>query len=77
MAKKKSFNYSKQLEQLHMIVEQLENEDVAFDDALKLVEKGTGIIADCEDYLNETELKLMKVTEGASGPAYEDMEVGQ
>mgnify|MGYP006286021411 CR=1 FL=1 len=77
MAKKKNFNYSKQLEQLHKIVEQLENEEVAFDDALKLVEKGTGIIADCEEYLNETELKLMKVTEGADGPAYEDMEVGQ
>ncbi|MFW5659211.1 MAG: exodeoxyribonuclease VII small subunit [Bacteroidota bacterium] len=77
MTKKKTFNYSKQLEQLHKIVEQLENEDVAFEDALKLVEKGTGIIAECEDYLNETELKLMKVTEVANGPAYENMEVGQ
>lgn len=77
MAKGKSFNYGKQVQELQKIVDQLESDDVEFEASLKLVEKGTQIINECETFLNDTELKLTKVTGGADGPDMEELPVGQ
>ena len=77
MAKSKRFNYGKKVEELQKIVDQLESDDVEFEASLKLVEKGTQIINDCEAFLNDTELKLMKVTGTDEGIGTEDIPVGQ
>lgn len=63
--KKQSFEAS--LSRLDEIVQRMENGDVPLDEALKLFEEGTSLVASCTKQLDEAELKVTKLTQSADG----------
>lgn len=68
---KESVNFEKSLTRLDEIVRQMERGDVPLEDALKLFEEGTGLVASCGKLLDEAELKVVQLTKGADGEPVE------
>ena len=52
---------------LDEIVQKMECGDVPLEDALKLFEEGTQLVASCTKLLDEAELKVVRLTKGADG----------
>ncbi len=63
MAEKQSFEQS--LARLDEIVRHLEKGDLPLSDSLALFEEGTGLLADCNQMLEEAEQKVVKLRKGA------------
>ena len=65
--KTKSQSYEASVSRLDEIVQQMERGDVPLEDALKLFEEGTQLVASCSKLLDEAELKVVRLTKGADG----------
>ena len=63
MAEQQSFEQS--LARLDEIVRHLEKGDLPLSDSLALFEEGTGLLAQCNQMLEEAEQKVVKLRKGA------------
>lgn len=61
MPKKKPLNFEKNLADLEAIVEKLEKGDVNLEQSLKEFEKGIALVRNCQQALNEAELRVEKL----------------
>ncbi len=62
MAKKK-INFEKSLSELETLVEEMEQGDLSLEDALKHFEKGIGLTTECQQALQNAELKVQELVE--------------
>ena len=62
MAKKK-INFEKSLSDLETLVEEMEQGDLSLEDALKHFEKGIGLTSECQQALQNAELKVQELVE--------------
>ncbi|MBE6927336.1 MAG: exodeoxyribonuclease VII small subunit [Ruminococcaceae bacterium] len=62
-----SKNFEQSLSRLDEIVKRMERGDVPLQEALQLFEEGTGLVASCNQLLDEAELKVVQLTKGADG----------
>ena len=69
--KKESMTFEQSVTRLEEIVRQMENGDVALEEALKLFEEGTGLVGRCSGLLDEAELSVAKLMKGADGAPVE------
>lgn len=60
--KKESMTFEQSVTRLEEIVRQMENGDVALEEALKLFEEGTALAASCNKLLDNAELKVLQMT---------------
>lgn len=60
----KSLSYSKAIEELQSILEQLESEDVEIDSLSTKVKRSAELIKFCRDRLKSTEVEIQKITKG-------------
>ncbi len=67
--KKQSFE--EKMKRLEEIALALEKGDAALEDALKLFEEGTKLIADCSAQLETAEQQVVKLMKGADGAPVE------
>lgn len=58
MPRKKNFNIEDDLQQIDFIISKMENEDISFDNSLKLYENGLKLINNCMDKLNNIKEKV-------------------
>lgn len=65
----KKLSFEDALKELEAIVGQLEQGDVGLEESIKVYERGTALKAHCEARLREAEMKVEKITLGASGSA--------
>lgn len=64
---KESKNFEQSLNRLEEIVYRMEHGDVPLEEALKLFEEGTGLVASCTRLLDEAEMKVVLLSKGADG----------
>lgn len=69
--KSKSQSFEASVARLDEIVQKMERGDVPLEDALKLFEEGTQLVASCTKLLDEAELKVTRLTKGAGGEPLE------
>ena len=69
--KKESMTFEQSVTRLEEIVRQMENGDVALEEALKLFEEGTALAASCNKLLDNAELKVLQMTKGPDGAPVE------
>ena len=62
-----SKNFEQSLSRLDEIVKRMERGDVPLQEALQLFEEGTGLVASCNQLLDEAELKVVQLTKGVDG----------
>ena len=60
-------NFESSLKRLEKIVESLEQGNVPLEEAMKMYEEGIELSRSCIDKLNQTELKLKKLTKKLDG----------
>ena len=63
MTAKKTFHFEKSLEQLHKIVDKIEQGNLPLEDALKNFEEGVTLIRQCQTALQAAEQKVSILTE--------------
>lgn len=69
MAKK--MTYEQSIERLDEIVRSMEKGDAPLEEALKLFEEGSALIAACGKMLDEAEQKVVKLKKGSDGEPIE------
>lgn len=69
--RKESMTFEQSVTRLEEIVRQMENGDVALEEALKLFEEGTALAASCNKLLDNAELKVLQMTKGEDGAPVE------
>ena len=69
--KQESKTFEQSLSRLEEIVKQMENGDVALEEALSLFEEGTALVGSCNKLLDNAELKVSQMTKGADGSPVE------
>lgn len=69
MAKK--MTYEQSVQRLDEIVRSMEKGDAPLEEALKLFEEGSALIAACGKMLDEAEQKVVKLKKGANGEPIE------
>ncbi|OGS27630.1 MAG: exodeoxyribonuclease VII small subunit [Elusimicrobia bacterium RIFOXYB2_FULL_48_7] len=60
----KSISYSKAIEELQSILEQLESEDVEIDTLSAKVKRSAELIKFCREKLKSTEIEIQKIMKG-------------
>ena len=70
MAKKKSFEQA--LKRLEEIVESIEEDDIALDDAVKLYKEGIELSLYCGESLNNAQQKVSELKKSADGFFYKE-----
>lgn len=64
MAKKQTeFSYDKTLERIQAIAERMQSGDIDFAESMALFKEGTALIAQCQRFLDESELVIKQVAE--------------
>ena len=63
MARAKSVNFEKALDQLEELVEDMENGDLTLEESLKSFEKGIKLTRDCQAALTQAEQKVQILLE--------------
>jgi exodeoxyribonuclease VII small subunit len=63
MAAKKALNFEKALAELEQLVEQMEQGDLSLEDTLKRFEKGIALTTECQQALQNAELKVTELVE--------------
>lgn len=58
--KPKDFDYARKTAELEAVLERLQADGVSLDEALKLHQKGVGLVAEIEGYLKEADLMVRK-----------------
>lgn len=66
-----SVNFEQSLGRLDEIVRRMERGEVPLEEALRLFEEGTGLVASCTKLLDEAELKVTRISKGADGTVRE------
>ena len=69
--KEQSITFEQSMARLEEIVRRMEHGEVPLDEALRLFEEGTGLVASCTKLLDEAELKVVQMSKGADGSAEE------
>ncbi len=76
MAKKKSFEQS--LKRLEEIVENIEEENITLEDAVKLYKEGIELSLYCKDSLDNAQQKISELKKSADGLFYkEDFQISE
>jgi len=70
-AKKQTISFEAAITRLDEIVKSLERGQVPLDEALKLFEEGTRLLADSGKQLDEAEQKVVRLMKGAEGAPIE------
>ena len=67
MAKEdKKIDFESSLKELESIVEKLEDEDINLEDSVKSFEKGINLVKQCQEQLQNAELKIKKLLDDGS-----------
>ncbi len=69
--KQDSITFEQSLARLDEIVRRMECGEVPLEEALKLFEEGTTLIASCSKLLDEAEMKVVRLSKGADGTPQE------
>lgn len=72
---KKTLNFEKTLSDLESIVEDMEQGDLSLEESLKRFEKGIALTADCQQALQDAELKVSALVEKNSKLLEQDFEI--
>lgn len=76
MARAKSVNFEKALDQLEELVEDMENGDLTLEESLKSFEKGIKLTRDCQTALSQAEQKVQILLEQSGELVAEDFNEG-
>lgn len=76
MARAKSVNFEKALDQLEELVEDMENGDLTLEESLKSFEKGIKLTRDCQTALSQAEQKVQILLEQNGELITEDFNEG-
>ncbi len=63
MAAKKALNFEKALAELEQLVEEMEQGELSLEDTLKRFEKGIALTTECQQALQNAELKVTELVE--------------
>jgi exodeoxyribonuclease VII small subunit len=63
MAAKKPLNFEKALAELEQLVAEMEQGDLSLEDSLKRFEKGIALTTECQQALQNAELKVTELVE--------------
>ncbi len=74
MAKKQQsdFSYDDTLQRIEAVAERLQSGEASFEESMKLFEEGTKLIAECQKFLDSSELIIKKVVEKSGALAEEE-----
>ena len=75
MPAKKSVNLEKALSELEKLVEEMEQGNLSLEDSLKRFEKGIALTSDCQQALQNAELKVQELIEKNGKLLEKDFEV--
>ena len=73
MAKDKKINFELSLKELESIIEKLEDENINLEDSVKSFEKGINLVKDCQQQLQNAELKIKKLLDDGSSSDIENI----
>jgi len=62
----KDLNFETAFAELETLVQQMETGNLPLDDAMSLFERGTALVAHCNDKLDSAELKVQKLAPAAA-----------
>ncbi len=74
MPSKKAPSFEKSLEALSATVKQMESGDLSLEESLKSFEQGIGLVRECQNALDQAELKVQKLIETQDGLETEDFQ---
>lgn len=75
MGEKSKFLFKDALKKLESIVNELEDDTIDLEDALKKYEEGVKLVRQCNEYLEKAELKLKELEKDQQGrPVIKEME---
>jgi exodeoxyribonuclease VII small subunit len=77
MPAKKSVNLEKALSELEKLVEEMEQGNLSLEDSLKRFEKGIALTSDCQQALQNAELKVQELIEKNGKLLEKDFEVNE
>jgi exodeoxyribonuclease VII small subunit len=77
MPAKKSVNFEKALAELEKLVEEMEQGNLSLEESLKRFEKGISLTSDCQQALQNAELKVQELIEKNGELVEKDFEVDQ
>ncbi|MGB5397899.1 MAG: exodeoxyribonuclease VII small subunit [Gammaproteobacteria bacterium] len=63
MAARKALNFEKALAELEQLVEEMEQGELSLEDTLKRFEKGIALTTECQQALQNAELKVTELVE--------------
>ena len=63
MAARKALNFEKALAELEQLVEEMEQGELSLEDTLKRFEKGIALTTECQQALQNAELKVTQLVE--------------
>ena len=66
MAKDKKIDFELSLKELESIIEKLEDENINIEDSVKSFEKGINLVKECQQQLQNAELKIKKLLDDGS-----------
>ena len=66
MAKDKKIDFELSLKELESIIEKLEDENINLEDSVKSFEKGINLVKECQQQLQNAELKIKKLLDDCS-----------
>tara|TARA_B100001248_G_scaffold261876_1_gene254756 strand:- start:1047 stop:1268 length:222 start_codon:yes stop_codon:yes gene_type:complete len=73
MAKDKKINFELSLKELESIIEKLEDENINLEDSVKSFEKGINLVKECQQQLQNAELKIKKLLDDGSSSDIENI----
>lgn len=69
--KDQPITFEQSISRLEEIVRRMEHGEVPLEEALRLFEEGTSLVAFCTKLLNEAELKVVQLSKGTDGSPVE------
>ena len=73
MAKDKKIDFELSLKELESIIEKLEDENINLEDSVKSFEKGINLVKECQQQLQNAELKIKKLLDDGSSSDIENI----
>ena len=73
MAKDKKIDFELSLKELESIIEKLEDENINLEDSVKSFEKGINLVKECQQQLQNAELKIKKLLDDGSSSDTENI----
>jgi exodeoxyribonuclease VII small subunit len=77
MPAKKTVNFEKALAELETLVQEMEQGNLSLEDSLKRFEKGIALTTECQQALQNAELKVKELVENSGKMLEKDFEVDQ